>query len=452
MARERSIRRLLLGWLLIPIAAVFVASAFAAYRTALVIASDAYDRSLVNPALAIAERLRPAEDGVELDMLPVTLDALRVDATDRVFFSVSVHGTHIAGVGRLPLPPDVPEGGAPAFYDARVGDARVRVAAIAVPIGEVPVVVQVAETVVKRDRLVRRVLLSNALPELAFLVVALAVVWFGVARGLAPLDQLRAELAARSHRDLRPVPEGHAPEEVRPLLKELNKLLARVAESIDAQQRFVANAAHQLRTPLAALQAQVEAARRQAMPPELAPTLDQLLAATRRAAHLARQLLTLAAVDPAAERPFNPEPLDLAQVLQPGVAEWVARADARGIDLGFELEPAPIAGELLLLQDLAANLLDNALTYSGAGAEVTLRTGRRGNTAFLEVEDNGPGIPESEREQVFQRFHRVKGSPGQGSGLGLAIVREIAHRHGASVAIGTPPAGRGTVVTIVFSA
>jgi two-component system sensor histidine kinase TctE len=248
------------------------------------------------------------------------------------------------------------------------------------------------------------------------------------------------------------VPEAHAPEEVRPLVRELNQLLARVAESIDSQQRFMANAAHQLRTPLAALQAQVEAARHQPMAPELAPTFDQLLAATRRTAHLARQLLTLAAVDPAAERPFNPEPLDLARVLQPSVTDWVARADAQRIDLGFELDAAPVAGEPLLLHELAANLVDNALTYAGAGAEVTVRTGTRDGAAFLEVEDNGPGIPVGEREQVFHRFHRVKGSPGQGSGLGLAIVREIAHRHGATASIVTPSPGRGTIVTLDFPA
>jgi two-component system sensor histidine kinase TctE len=449
---ERSVRWLLFGWLVVPVAVVLAASGYAAHRSALAIASEAYDRALLNPALAIAQRLQMTESGIELDMLPVTLDALRVDVVDRVFFTVSVGGRAIAGATELAPPPDLPDDGAPVFYDTRIGDDRVRVAAIAVPVGEVPVVVQVAETVVKRERLLRQVLLSNVLPELAFLGVAVLAVWFGIARGLAPLDALHAELAARSHRDLRPVPESRAPAEVRPLVRELNKLLGRLAESIDSQQRFVADAAHQLRTPLAALQAQVDAARRQPMPPELAPTLDQLFAATRRASHLARQLLTLAAVDPAAERPFSPEPLDLAQVLQAGVTDWIARADARQADLGFELEPAPLAGEPLLLKEAAANLLDNALAYSGPGAVVTLRSGRRNGAAFLEVEDNGPGIPESEREQVFRRFHRVKGSPGQGSGLGLAIVREIALRHGASVTIGSPPSGRGTVVTLVFPA
>jgi two-component system sensor histidine kinase TctE len=312
--------------------------------------------------------------------------------------------------------------------------------------------VQIAETRAKRDRLARRALVSHAVPDALFFAVALGVVWFGVARGLAPLDKLRAELAARSHRDLRPVPEGQAPEEVRPLVRELNNLLARLAGAIETQERFVADAAHQLRTPLAALQAQVEAARRGPVPPELVPTFDQLLAATRRTAHLAGQLLTLAAVDPRAERPFQPEPIDLAELLQESVGEWVVRADAKRVDLGIELKAAPVSGESLLLRELAGNLVDNALSYAPAGSEVTVRTGLLADRPILEVEDTGPGIPPTEREVVFERFHRVKGSPGEGSGLGLAIVREIAHRHGATVAVETPPGGKGTVVRVVFPA
>lgn len=448
---DRSIRRLLLGWLLLPLAVVLATNGVAAYLTALDLATDAYDRALLDPALAISQRLRMADERIELDMPPAALDALRVDAVDRVFFSVNAQGYRVAGFMQLPPPHDLPDEGVPLFYDARVDGMPVRVAAMTVMVEREPVLVTVAETLLKRDRVVRQVLLSNVLSALAFVAIALAVAWFGVARGLAPLEALRTELAARSHRDLRPVPEGRAPEEVRPLVRELNQLLARIAETIDAQQRFVADAAHQLRTPLAALQAQVEAARRQPIPPEVQPTFDQLLAATRRTAHLARQLLTLAAVDPATERPFEPERVDLAEVLKPTVSEWVTRADARRIDLGFELAPAPVRGEPLLIHELAANLVDNALRYSPEGGEVTVRSGDRAGRAFLEVEDNGPGIPEAERERVFERFHRIRGTPGQGTGLGLAIVREIAVRHGAEVRIGVPASGRGTRFEVVFA-
>lgn len=450
MPGDRSLRRLLLSWLVGPLAVVLLASAIAAYRTAVVVASGAYDRELLDPALAIAQRLSADGDAVRLDLPVAALEALRVDTADRLYFAVSDRGRLIAGQHGLPAPPVTPEDATPVFYDARLGSDTVRVAAVLAPLDGRQVLVQVAETRVKRDRLVRQVLISNALPELAFLLAALGVVWFGVARGLAPLEKLRMEIAARSHRDLRPVSEAQAPEEVRPLVQELNALLARLAGSIDAQQRFVADAAHQLRTPLAALQAQVEAARRGPLPAELGPTFDQLLAATRRTAHLARQLLTLAAVDPVAARPFAPAEVDLATVVHDGVAEWVARADGKRIDLGFELEPAPVPGEALLLRALAANLIDNALAYTPVGGRVTARTGTRGGAPFLEVEDDGPGIPAAERERVFERFYRGKGTAGEGSGLGLAIVREIAHRHGASVAIAAVSGDRGTCLTVRF--
>jgi len=447
--RDRSIRRRLLALLLVPLAAVLAASSVAGYSTALAIASEAYDRALLDPALAIAQRLAAPEGRVELDLPAAALEMLRVDAADRVYFAVSTRGRLIAGETGLPALPELPADGVPVFYDGQMRNERLRVAALTVPFAEGPVVIQVAETVVKRDRLVRQLLLSSAAPEVLFFIAALAVVWFGVTRGLAPLDDLRAELASRSPRDLRPLAEANAADEVRPLVIELNELLRRLAESIDAQQRFVADAAHQLRTPLAALQAQVEAARH-GLPPELAATVDHLHAAARRAAHLAQKLLTLAAIDPSADRPFAPEAADLAQVAQSGVTDWLARADGKRVDLGFELDPAPVQGEPQLLAELTANLLENALNYTPPGGEVTLRTGRRNGHPFLEVEDNGPGIPESERERVFERFHRVRGTPGEGTGLGLAIVREIANRHRAGVDIRAPPSGIGTIVAVSF--
>jgi two-component system sensor histidine kinase TctE len=447
---ERRIRTLLLGWLLVPLALVLGASAVASYTTALRIATEAYDRALLDPALAIAQRLSAADGSVELDLSPAALEALRVDSVDRVYFAVTSRGRLVAGQADLPAPHEEPAEGAPVFYDGTVRGEPVRLAAMAAPFTDGAALIVVAETLVKRERLVRQLLASSALPELAFFAVALAVVWYGVGRGLAPLEDLRAELAGRAPRDLGPVAEDRAPVEVRPLVQALNDLLRRLGESIDAQQRFVADAAHQLRTPLAALQAQVDAARREPMPPELAATVDSLHAAARRAAHLSQQLLTLAAVEPSAERPFAPEPTDLAAVTQARVADWVARADTKAIDLGFDLETAPVAGEPGLLGELAANLVENALHYTPRGGEVTLRTGRRNGCAFLEVEDSGPGIPAAERERVFERFHRVKGTSGEGTGLGLAIVREIAHRHGATVELGAPASRAGTVIAVSF--
>ncbi|HYL23933.1 MAG TPA: sensor histidine kinase N-terminal domain-containing protein, partial [Burkholderiales bacterium] len=437
---------------LAPLALVLAAAAVLAYRTALGLATDAYDRSLLDPALAMAQALKVTPSGVALDMSKEALEALRVDTSDRLYFSVSQHGQAIVGPDTLPPPPAQPAVGTPVFYDTDYHGEPVRVAAIAVDSPAGPVVVQAAETLVKRNRLVQHVLAAYGVLGTVIIAVALAAVWIGVARGLAPLKELRGELATRSHRDLRPVAEQQAPEEVRPLVRELNELLHRLAVSMELQQQFVADAAHQLRTPLAALQAQVEAARGEPLSPALARTVEQLHAATRRAAHLSRQLLTLAAVDPSAERPYSPQRADLGELLQRDVSDWLARADTRRIDLGFEFAAAPVQGEPELIVEAASNLLDNALTYTPQGGVVTLRTGRRDGVCYLEVEDDGPGIPEAERAHVFERFHRVKGTPGQGAGLGLAIVREIAHRHGASVALGVGAGGRGARVSLSFPA
>src|SRR5258708_1473309 len=208
----------------------------------------------------------------------------------------------------LPPPPTEPALGTPLFYDTVSRGEPVRVAALAVAGAGHPVIVQAAETLVKRNRLVQHVLFAYVGLGCAIFAVTLAAVWIGGARGLAPPGKLRGEIAPRPPRDLRPGSGRRAPDEVRPLVRELNELLHRLAVSIELQQRFVADAAHQLRTPLAALQAQVEAARGDPLPPALARTVEQLQPATRRAAHLSRQLLTPASVDPRADPPDSPQP------------------------------------------------------------------------------------------------------------------------------------------------
>jgi two-component system sensor histidine kinase TctE len=443
-----SLRSQLLRWLVGPLALVLVAGGLGAYWLAVRMATDAYDHSLLDPALAIAQRIRAEGGRVELDVPPGVLDALRVDSSDRIYFAVHQGGRLIAG--SRDLPPPAASAGSPMYYDGALRNEPVRIAAMAVDTPSGEVTIQVAETLQKRRAIVRQVLLSGTLPELAFGVVALAIVWFGVRRGLAPLEGLRAEIASRSHRDLRPVPESHAPAEVQPLVAAINELLERLGGAMDAQGRFIADAAHQLRTPLAALQAHVEAAQRQIGTPELASTLAQLDAATRRTAHLARQLLTLARVEPSGDAPIEPQRADLASIARSRIDEWLSLADRRGIDLGFELAPAAVLAEPFLAGELAGNLVDNAVSYSPQGGAVTVRTGTRDGRGFLEVEDEGTGIPAGERERVFDRFYRIKGTPSGGSGLGLSIVREIAHRHGADVTIETPAQGRGTLLRVTF--
>jgi two-component system sensor histidine kinase TctE len=265
-------------------------------------------------------------------------------------------------------------------------------------------------------------------------LATLLIVWFGVKRGLWPLARLSEEIKERSPRDLRPIDAAAAPEETRPLVSALNGLLDEVAHAAQNQQRFLANAAHQLRTPLAGLQAHTELALAQSMPDSCRTHLEQVHQATIRTARLANQLLALARAEPGGRG--SPSEVNLRSVVETEADAWVHQALARDVDLGFELEPALVQGDALLLREALANLVHNAIEYSHRGGRVTVRTGQRDDKSYVEVEDDGPGIAAPERERVLERFYRVPGTPGTGSGLGLAIVREIAAGHGAHIELG----------------
>jgi two-component system sensor histidine kinase TctE len=261
---------------------------------------------------------------------------------------------------------------------------------------------------------------------------------------------LQQAIEQRSHRDLSAVPIVDAPREVQPLLRAMNDLLVRLRESIAHQQRFTADASHQLRTPLAGLQTQAEMALRESDPARVRHALEWIRASTVRLTHLLSQLLALARVEPGSGREAPLQNLDLAQLVRDTTAEWVSAALAKQIDLGFEAPQgaAWVNGNALMLREMLANLLDNAIRYSPVASEITVHLLVAGGKAQLEVVDNGPGIPEGEREQVFERFHRLPDSSGEGCGLGLAIVREIALAHQAEISISGGPDGHGTRITI----
>src|SRR6267154_1312448 len=356
---QASLRWHLTYWLIGPLLLLVTAGSFVSYRIALNAATQAYDSALLDPVLAIASHLRRMGDRLELDLPSIAIEALRIDTEDRVYYQV---------LG--------PEG------------ERVRVAARAVKAEPGTAIVQVAETLVKRDKLVLELLLASTAPQLLIAFAAVALLWFSIGQGLRPLDRLRQEIAARSPRDLRPVPEQDKPQEVRPLVGALNGLLFRLNAAIESQQRFIANAAHQLRTPLAGLKTHAELARRQPSTAELGPLLDMIAGETQRTSHLVNQLLTLARAEPG-EAPSG-QPVNLHEVVSRDLRDWVQRAVGKSIDLGFELDDAWTLGDPLLLRELIANLLDNALAYTQAGGSVTVRTGVRDGESVLEVEDNGP--------------------------------------------------------------
>ncbi len=402
--------------------------------------------------IALSERIRSSGPAVSFDLPGAAEQVLRTDKYDTIYYHLRrPDGSALAGDPGLPPVPagQQPEDGVIA-YDGIYRDQPVRVIALMVPCGGLICTVQVAETTNKRRKLARNIVLSSLVPELLITLATLAIVWFGVKSGLAPLEDLSAEIRSRSARDLRPIDPGHAPEEARPLVGALNQLFGQVAEASTNQQRFLANAAHQLRTPLAGLQAHTEIALAQGIPEANRTELEQVRRATIRTARLANQLLALARAEPGGNRASGFERVNLRTVVEDSADEWVHRALAKDIDLGFELEEAQVQGDPLLLREALANLVHNALEYSAAGGQVTVRTGLRNDCAFLEVEDNGPGIPVAERDQVLERFYRIAGTAGTGSGLGLAIVREIAAAHRAEIAIGAGENGRGCKVGLTF--
>ena len=447
-----SLRVRLLKMLLPPVAGLLVFGAIGAYFLSLEPASEGYDQALVDVGLALGERVRGAEGKFTFDLPGAAEQVLRTDKYDTIYYHVRApDGTALAGDPGLPAIPasQQPEDGVIA-YDGSYRGQRIRIVALLVPCGGKICTVQVAETTNKRRNLARNIVLSSLVPELLIALLTLAIVWFGVKRGLAPLEDLSADIRARSARDLRPIDPGHAPEEARPLVGALNQLFGQVAESSRNQQRFLANAAHQLRTPLAGLQAHTELALAQEVPGARRAELEQVHKATIRTARLANQLLALARAEPGGYLPDTLAKVNLRAVVEGAADEWVHRALERQIDLGFELSDTQVSGDALLLREALANLIHNALEYTPPGGRVTVRTGSRNGHAFLEIEDDGPGIPAAERGPVLERFYRVPGTPGIGSGLGLSIVREIAAAHRAGLEIDAGEGGRGCRVGLRF--
>jgi two-component system sensor histidine kinase TctE len=258
------------------------------------------------------------------------------------------------------------------------------------------------------------------------------LVWFGLSKGIAPLEEIRRTIRNRKLHDLSPIDPTDAPEEIRPFIDSINDLMRRLSVSMQVQQRFVADAAHQMRTPLAGLKTQAELALRQRDLEGIEQTMRQIALGADRASRLINQLLALARAE--SHTPAGMQRLDLRAFSESVTRDWVALAQTREIDLGYESDAgaAVVEGNPLLLRELLGNLIDNAIRYTPAGGTVTVRVGCQGETAVIDVEDNGSGIPAAEQALVFERFYRVLGTETEGSGLGLAIVREIAELHHGS--------------------
>ena len=446
--RPPSIRRRLLLFLVSSLVLMVSGAALITYLVALHSANNAYDRLLLDPLLDIADNVRVDSSGAHVDLPQKALEALVYDQVDKVLFQIrSPQNTIIDGAPDLPPPPPL-AAGQHLFFDGTYGGDPIRVAALRTQTG---FVIQVGETLHKRNRLVGEILFAELAPTLLIAIAATALAWFGVGQGLTPLAALRSELLSRGPRDLRPLPPTAAPVEIAPVIDAFNRLLGHLHESNVAQQRFLANAAHQLRTPLAGLQMHLELLLRRELPNDVRGELERLPNATVRASRLANQLLVLARAENPPDQGRKQEIIDLRTLADTAARDWAPEALTRKIDLGFALERAPIRGDPVLLSELLDNLIDNALRYTPAGGSVTVNTGCNGQQLpFLSVEDSGPGIPEGERSKVLERFYRIAGTPGDGSGLGLAIAREVVDRHSGSLEIGPSKEDGGTCVRVSF--
>lgn len=451
-ASAHTLRRRLVALISWPLLVLLGLSMFADYRSAVSIADEAYDSALSGTVVALVTRLERDDDDVdiEVDLPPAADEILRSDTIDKVQYVVfDDRDKVLAGdpdLLRLPRPqqPNHAE-----LSDAQLGGQRVRSAAYRYESAGLTATAIVAETTFKRSRAAQRILMTIFWPNLLLIAAALLLVYFGVRVALEPLDALGDTITRRGLDDFSPLAEGGVPGEARPLVRAINRLMAHLGKASHAQQVFLSNAAHQLRTPLAGLQTQLELAV-DTLPPEARPRIERLRDATRRLAHFTHQMLALARSSSEGALISEHQAVDLGALLEDAASELLDPALAKDIDLGFEAAPASVVGSRWMLREMLANLIDNAITYTPRGGHVTVRCGAADDGSFVEVEDDGPGIPESERDKVFERFYRLAGTGTQGSGLGLAIVREVAVRHGASIVVGSGAGGLGAAIRVVF--
>ena len=448
-----SVSRRLLGLLLLPLALLLGVGLFIDYRSGAATIEGAYDRVLRETAMAISVHLRDADgDGhIDADLPPQAIALLRSDSQDSIYYAVRTSsGVLVSGDADLLFA--VPPAGETRFVDEKFRGAPIRVAAYAARAGRSTVAIAVAETLHKRENALRRILTSIVFTDLVQLIGTLALVWIGVRYGVRPLRALGEQIAQRSAHDLAPLQAAPVPTEVRPLVHALNALFETVRDAARAQQQFIADAAHQLRTPLSGIIAQLELLERETMPGELHARLRALHEGGVRLAHTANQLLALARSERTATTHEDFARVDLRQLAMDVVAQHLDRSLALGIDLGAETTRSHAMGSEWLLRELLGNLVDNALAYTPRGGRITVRSGADTGGAWLEVEDDGPGIPPAQRVRVRERFVRLPDSPGDGCGLGLAIVDEIAGGHDAVFMLDGGAGGRGLRARVTFRA
>ena len=451
---QRSLFGEILDWMLTPLLLLWPISLALTWLVAQGLANKPFDRALVHNVHALAQQVKLGPDKtVEFNLPQPASELLRADETDLVYYQVrGARNEHLSGERDLPLPqPNEPKGSS---YEVHIRDDEMRGLEVRVAYtwirldaeGKRPALVQVAETREKRSVLAAEIIKGVMLPQFALLPLAVLLVWLALVRGIKPLSQLEERIRARKSDDLSPLDDKAVPMEVAPLVVSVNDLLERLKESIVTQKRFLADAAHQLKTPLAGLRMQADLAQRSgSSEDDLKKSLQQIGRASVQATHTVNQLLSLARAEGGGHH-LPQQRCDMAALSSEVLQDCLPRAMDKGIDLGYEgVEPGAsggqIQGNLTLLKEMLRNLVENAIHYTPSTPErqgvITVRVlvDPYSKVLVLQVEDNGPGIAPQDRELVFQPFFRALGTNVDGSGLGLPIVKEIAQQHGATVSI-----------------
>src|SRR5258706_1943189 len=452
---DRSLKRQLLAWLLGPVLLMLAVNAVLSYYTALTTANEAYDRLLLASVKAIADQVTVSRGEIVVDIPYVALDLFESKVKERIFYKVTApDGTSLTGYEDLPAPPEAVPRDRPLFFQSRYQGEEIYQAALYKRIYSASirgsVLVQVAETAESRQALSRRLLYDSVIRQGLLIAFAGLLLWFGVRHAMRPLTDLRDGIARRAPSDITAVDESGVQSEVRPLIQALNQHADRIDKMIAARVKFVADAAHQFRTRLTVLRTRMEYAERYEEPGELHGAVTEAHALIDQTSHLVNQLLVLAHAEAKVIPGRDEEITDVAAVIHAITLDWVPEARAKEITLAFEGEDRGqlVRGSALLLRELFTNLLDNAVRYTQRGGAVTARVVPEGDWIEVEIEDNGPGIPEAERARVFERFYRAPDSTGDGSGLGLAIAREICRSHAAAIELLAPGGTSGLMVRV----
>lgn len=436
-----SLQRLFLIRLLVILVPFAVVVLWGAYFVTLHFANAAFDRSLARRAYALADQVEVVRGKVVFDLPQKAHSVLEFDPTDIFYFRIiGANGEPVAGTTNLQTPASwrYPEEGQVKYFDTRIDEDRVRVAVYNLSLkgtrAHGDVMILAGETTAKRVGLANDVLLTVFLPMIVVVLLLIYAISLGVKMSLKPVHAIRQAIASRSASDLEPIEIQGLPTEIEPLLVEMNRLVMDLRSIHDSRQRFLADSAHQLRTPLASMRAQTELLGRSVQDAASREVLDGLLSSLDRQGRLVTQLLALSRVEDVLTN-VKPDDVCLDDLARNIASEWVPRAIERGIDLGFEVpdEPVYLTGNAHALSEALSNILDNALRYCRPGDQVTVRVYQEDGSACLAVLDTGPGVPDAALPRIFERFYRAPGVQAPGCGLGLAIVREVVAGHGGEV-------------------